>query len=131
MPSWPDMPAASADRGARPVTISQGKGFRAGVSRLCTEAAGPKGPATLRAMTRTQVPAMEQRTDGEAIRYGCDQPPELLRPRGQLASGERGEGFGCAKTQYCAAMTIDSFVQNQNTGVPNTSACNNYVLGGP
>ncbi len=41
------------------------------------------------------------------------------------------EGFGCAKTQYCAAMTIDSFVQNQNTGVANTSACNNYVLGGP
>jgi hypothetical protein len=41
------------------------------------------------------------------------------------------EGFGCAKTQYCAAMTIDSFVQNQNTGVANTSACNNFVLGGP
>ena len=41
------------------------------------------------------------------------------------------EGFGCAKTQYCAAMTIDSFVQNQNTGVANTSACDNYVLGGP
>jgi hypothetical protein len=40
------------------------------------------------------------------------------------------EGFGCAKTQYCAAMTIDSFVQNQNTGVANTSACNNFVLGG-
>ncbi len=41
------------------------------------------------------------------------------------------EGFGCAKTQYCAAMTIDSFVQNQNTGVANTAACNNYILGGP
>jgi hypothetical protein len=41
------------------------------------------------------------------------------------------EGFGCAKTQYCAAMTIDSFVQNQNTGVANTSACDNFVLGGP
>ena len=41
------------------------------------------------------------------------------------------EGFGCARTQYCAAMTIDSFVQNQNTGVANTSACNNFVLGGP
>ena len=41
------------------------------------------------------------------------------------------EGFGCAKTQYCAAMTIDSFVQNQNTGVANTTACNNYILGGP
>jgi hypothetical protein len=41
------------------------------------------------------------------------------------------EGFGCAKTQYCAAMNIDSFVTNQNTGVANTNACNNYVLGGP
>ena len=27
-------------------------------------------------------------------------------------------------------MTIDSFVQNQNTGVENTAACNNFVLGG-
>ena len=27
-------------------------------------------------------------------------------------------------------MTIDSFVSNQNTGVDNTSACNNYILGG-
>jgi hypothetical protein len=27
-------------------------------------------------------------------------------------------------------MTIDSFVSNQNNGVPNTAACNNYVLGG-
>jgi hypothetical protein len=41
------------------------------------------------------------------------------------------EGFGCTATQYCAAMTIDSFVRNQNTGVANTSACNNFVLGGP
>jgi hypothetical protein len=40
------------------------------------------------------------------------------------------EGFGCAKTQYCAAMTIDSFVTNQNTGVANTNACNSYILGG-
>lgn len=40
------------------------------------------------------------------------------------------EGFGCTATQYCAAMTIDSFVDNQNTGVPNTSACNNFILGG-
>jgi hypothetical protein len=40
------------------------------------------------------------------------------------------EGFGCTKTQYCAAMTIDSFVSNQNTGVDNTSACNNFILGG-
>ena len=28
-------------------------------------------------------------------------------------------------------MTIDSRTQNQNTGVENTSACNNYILGGP
>jgi hypothetical protein len=40
------------------------------------------------------------------------------------------EGFGCTAHQYCAAMTIDSFVSNQNTGVDNTSACNNFVLGG-
>ncbi|EAQ5978281.1 hypothetical protein XR12_23830, partial [Salmonella enterica] len=33
-------------------------------------------------------------------------------------------------TQYCAAMTIDSFVSDQNTGVANTSACDNYLLGG-
>jgi hypothetical protein len=40
------------------------------------------------------------------------------------------EGFGCTKTQYCAALTIDSFNLNQNTGVGNTTACNNYILGG-
>jgi len=40
------------------------------------------------------------------------------------------EGFGCTAHQYCAAMTIDSFVSNQNTGIDNTSACNNYILGG-
>jgi hypothetical protein len=40
------------------------------------------------------------------------------------------EGFGCAAHRYCAAMTIDSFNQDQNTGVFNTAACNNYVLGG-
>lgn len=40
------------------------------------------------------------------------------------------EGFGCTAHQYCAAMTIDSFVSNQNTGVNNTAACNNYILGG-
>jgi len=40
------------------------------------------------------------------------------------------EGFGCTGTQYCAAMTIDSFVSNQNTGVDNNAACNNYILGG-
>jgi hypothetical protein len=41
------------------------------------------------------------------------------------------EGFGCTAHQYCAAMTIDSRTLNQNTGVENTAACNNYVLGGP
>jgi hypothetical protein len=41
------------------------------------------------------------------------------------------EGFGCAATRYCAAMTIDSFNQDQNTGQFNTAACNNYILGGP
>src|SRR5437870_2969967 len=40
------------------------------------------------------------------------------------------EGFGCTAHQYCAAMTIDSRTQNQNTGVENTSACNNFILGG-
>ena len=40
-------------------------------------------------------------------------------------------GFGCTATQYCAAMTIDSLTTNQNTGVANTAACNNFVLGGP
>ena len=41
------------------------------------------------------------------------------------------EGFGCAARVYCAAMTIDSRTLNQNTGVENTAACNNFVLGGP
>jgi hypothetical protein len=40
------------------------------------------------------------------------------------------EGFGCTATQYCAAMTIDSFNLDQNTGVGNTAACDNYLLGG-
>jgi hypothetical protein len=40
------------------------------------------------------------------------------------------EGFGCTARQYCAAMTIDSLSLNQNTGVANNSACNNYILGG-
>ena len=44
------------------------------------------------------------------------------------------EGFGCAATRYCAAMTIDSLTEGQNTGTgggqPNTPACNNYILGG-
>ncbi|MGZ4602461.1 MAG: hypothetical protein ACXV0U_02550 [Kineosporiaceae bacterium] len=40
------------------------------------------------------------------------------------------EGFGCTATQYCAAMTIDSLTLNQNTGVANTAACDDYILGG-
>jgi hypothetical protein len=40
------------------------------------------------------------------------------------------EGFGCAKHQYCAAMTIDSAGENLNTGAVNTAACNNFILGG-
>jgi hypothetical protein len=40
------------------------------------------------------------------------------------------EGFGCTATQYCAAMTIDSRTLNQNTGTFNSSACDNYILGG-
>jgi hypothetical protein len=44
---------------------------------------------------------------------------------------EQFEGFGCTAHQYCAAMTIDSRTLNQNTGVENTSACNQYILGGP
>jgi len=41
------------------------------------------------------------------------------------------EGFGCTAHQYCAAMTIDSRTLDQNRGVENTSACNEFVLGGP
>ena len=41
------------------------------------------------------------------------------------------EGFGCTARQYCAAMTIDSRTLDQNTGIENTDACDNYVLGGP
>ena len=40
------------------------------------------------------------------------------------------EGFGCAATRYCAAMTIDSVTENQNNGVFNTDDCDNYILGG-
>jgi hypothetical protein len=50
---------------------------------------------------------------------------------------EQFEGFGCTKTQYCAAMTIDSLTLDQNhgsannpDGTPNNTDCNNYVLGG-
>jgi hypothetical protein len=41
------------------------------------------------------------------------------------------EGFGCTAHQYCAAMTIDSRTLDQNTGVENTAACNEFILGGP
>jgi hypothetical protein len=41
------------------------------------------------------------------------------------------EGFGCTAHQYCAAMTIDSLPLDQNTGIGNTDACNNFILGGP
>jgi hypothetical protein len=37
-------------------------------------------------------------------------------------------GFGCSAHQYCAAMTIDSFNLNQNTGVANAAACDDYIL---
>jgi hypothetical protein len=40
------------------------------------------------------------------------------------------EGFGCTAHQYCANLTIDSLVSDQNTGIDNTAACNNFVLGG-
>jgi hypothetical protein len=40
------------------------------------------------------------------------------------------EGFGCTATQYCAAMTIDSLGLDQNHGVANTAACDDFVLGG-
>jgi hypothetical protein len=40
------------------------------------------------------------------------------------------EGFGCAATVYCAAMTIDSRTLDQNAGTFNSAACNNYILGG-
>jgi hypothetical protein len=40
-------------------------------------------------------------------------------------------GFGCAAKVYCAVLTIDSFMQNQNNGVFNTAACNQFQLGGP
>ena len=40
------------------------------------------------------------------------------------------EGFSCTGQQYCAAMTIYSRTADQNTGLENTAACDNYVLGG-
>jgi hypothetical protein len=39
-------------------------------------------------------------------------------------------GFGCSAHQYCAAMTIDSLSENQNTGKTETPDCDNYILGG-
>jgi hypothetical protein len=41
------------------------------------------------------------------------------------------EGFGCSATKYCAAMTIDSLMLDQNTGMFNNAACDNYFLAGP
>ena len=40
------------------------------------------------------------------------------------------EGFGCAATQYCAAMTIDSLTLDQNKNRGNNADCDNYILGG-
>ncbi len=40
------------------------------------------------------------------------------------------EGFSCTAHQYCAAMTIDSLTQDQNTGIANTAACDDFLLGG-
>ena len=40
------------------------------------------------------------------------------------------EGFGCAATVYCAAMTIDSRTLDQNNGILNTRACNAFIIGG-
>jgi hypothetical protein len=35
------------------------------------------------------------------------------------------DSFGCDQTQWCAALNIDSFSSNSNTGVPNNSDCLN------
>jgi hypothetical protein len=43
---------------------------------------------------------------------------------------EQFDGFGCTATQYCAALTIDSFSANQNTGVGQNADCNNFPLAG-
>ena len=43
---------------------------------------------------------------------------------------EQFDGFGCTAKQYCAALTIDSFSANQNTGVGNNADCNNFPLAG-
>ena len=40
------------------------------------------------------------------------------------------DGFGCTARQYCAALTIDSFPSNQNTGQFNNNDCNNFPLAG-
>jgi hypothetical protein len=41
------------------------------------------------------------------------------------------EGYGCTATKWCANMTIDSLLRDQNTGRYNTDACNDYPLAGP
>jgi hypothetical protein len=43
---------------------------------------------------------------------------------------EQFDGFGCTAHQYCAALTIDSFPANQNTGQGNNADCNNFPLVG-
>jgi hypothetical protein len=43
---------------------------------------------------------------------------------------EQFDGLGCTATQYCAALTIDSFSDNQNTGAAQNADCNNFPLAG-
>ena len=43
---------------------------------------------------------------------------------------EQFDGFGCTAHQWCAALTIDSFSANQNTGQGNNADCNNFPLVG-
>ena len=43
---------------------------------------------------------------------------------------EQFNGFGCTAKQWCAALTIDSFSANQNTGQGNNADCNNFPLAG-
>jgi len=40
------------------------------------------------------------------------------------------DGYSCLKNKYCAAMTIDSYEQDMNTGQLNNSDCYNYFLAG-
>jgi hypothetical protein len=36
-------------------------------------------------------------------------------------------GIGCTANQWCAALNIDTFSENQNTGQFNNTACLNTV----